>query len=142
MSRSERPNESLIHSVGRLLGILPTESTKTAVVGDTVEPSSSSTSSIPSEGEVGLPPTSNQVDPRREVWVPYFSATDVQIMGQEWPEVYVEKWETNLLGESRFVGARWYTLTDKTSLRGDSTPDIRMYTDVLERERGKDVAGT
>jgi len=47
-------------------------------------------------------------DEGQDVWLVDFNSTIVEVIGQDWPEVYVEKWERNGIGERRFLGARWY----------------------------------
>ena len=47
-------------------------------------------------------------DQRRDVWLPEFHQTMVEVMGQEWPDLIIEKWERNGIGETRFVESRFY----------------------------------
>jgi hypothetical protein len=46
----------------------------------------------------------------RGFWVPEFRITEVRTYGKEWPDIIVEKWETNSIGERRFVASRTYAL--------------------------------
>jgi hypothetical protein len=42
---------------------------------------------------------------RRDLWKPEFEVTYREVVGQDWPLVFVEKWERNAIGERRFVGS-------------------------------------
>jgi len=44
----------------------------------------------------------------RDVWWPEFDTEVVSIMGQQWPDLIVTKWERNYLGEKRYVETRTY----------------------------------
>lgn len=49
-------------------------------------------------------------DIRRALWFPDYDVHTVEVMGQEWPDLIVEKWERNSIGERRFVESRTYVL--------------------------------
>lgn len=44
----------------------------------------------------------------REFWVPEFDVDTVQVLGRDWPDIIVTKWEVNGIGERRFVESRVY----------------------------------
>lgn len=43
---------------------------------------------------------------KREIWLTEFNVHVVEITGCDWPDVILERWERNLLGEVRFVDSR------------------------------------
>ena len=46
----------------------------------------------------------------RGVWWPEYDTEVVQTIGQEWPDLIVTKWESNYLGEKRFVETKVYSV--------------------------------
>lgn len=42
------------------------------------------------------------------VWMVDFEVTAIEMHGHEWPDVLVQKWERNEMGERRFVESRIY----------------------------------
>jgi hypothetical protein len=41
-----------------------------------------------------------------------FEVTTIEMHGHEWPDVLVQKWERNEIGERRFVESRIYSAAD------------------------------
>jgi len=54
-------------------------------------------------------PPSEATDPRTSVWMVDFEVTSIEMHGHEWPDVLVQKWERNEIGERRFVESRIYS---------------------------------
>lgn len=46
--------------------------------------------------------------PQEAPWVPDYETELVEVHGQEWPRVLVQKYERNGRGERRYVGSRFY----------------------------------
>lgn len=44
----------------------------------------------------------------RDVWVPRYETRLIEYEGGGWPDVLVEKWEDNAIGERRYVTNRLY----------------------------------
>jgi hypothetical protein len=51
-------------------------------------------------------------DRARNIWLPEFDVETEAVIGQEWPRVIVTKWETNQIGERRYVETRIYQAPD------------------------------
>jgi hypothetical protein len=52
------------------------------------------------------------IDARRNIWTNDFETKVVELMGGDWPEVVVDKYQTNHLGERRYVGSRMYRVAE------------------------------
>lgn len=50
--------------------------------------------------------------PRRDLWLPDWRTELIEVYGQEWPDVLVEKWERNELGELRYITSVIYIAPD------------------------------
>lgn len=49
----------------------------------------------------------------RDVWIPEYSTSLVEVHGHEWPLVLVKRFESNEIGERRFVESRFYVPEEK-----------------------------
>jgi hypothetical protein len=50
---------------------------------------------------------------KRQLWLQEFEVDYEEVIGQDWPLVIVTKWESNLIGERRFVGTRIYRAVEE-----------------------------
>ena len=44
----------------------------------------------------------------RDVWMPEYETTVIEYLGDKWPDILVEKWERNGIGERRLVTSLIY----------------------------------
>jgi hypothetical protein len=55
------------------------------------------------------------VNIERDLWLPDFEVSYREVLGEKWPFVFIQKFETNRIGERRFVGSVAFSPTEVQS---------------------------